>query len=71
LTGPYRSVDQVRRVPEVTMEASRAMAQYCDVRSRVFEVQIDARIGTYKRTFIALVGRNNVRDIPVLTFYWK
>jgi general secretion pathway protein K len=71
LTGPYRNLGDLRRVPEVTLEASRTMAQFCDVRSRVFEVQVDAQVGTYKRTFIAVLGRNSVRDIQVLTFYWK
>jgi general secretion pathway protein K len=71
LTGPYRSVDQVRRVPEVNLEAARSLAQYCDVRSRTFQVQIDAHVGAAKRQFIAVLGRNNPRDIQVLSFYWK
>ena len=71
LTGPYRNVGDLRRIPEVTLEASRGMAQFCDVRSRTFEVQIDAQIGTYKRTFIAVLGRNTIRDIQVLVFYAK
>ncbi len=71
LTGPYRSVDQVRRVPEVALEAARLLQQFCDVRSRTFEVQIDAQVGTYKRQFIAVLGRNSPRDIQVLSFYWK
>jgi len=71
LTGPYRSVDQVRRVPEVNLEVARLLAQYCDVRSRTFQVQIDAHVGAAKRQFIAVLGRNNPRDIQVLSFYWK
>jgi type II secretory pathway component PulK len=45
--------------------------RYCDVRSRTFEVQVDAQINGYHRYFFATVSRNNARDIPVLTFYWK
>jgi general secretion pathway protein K len=71
LTGPYRSVDQVRRVPEVNLEVARMLQQYCDVRSRTFQVQIDARVGAAKRQFVAVLGRNNPRDIQVLSFYWK
>jgi general secretion pathway protein K len=71
LTGPYRSVDQVRRVPEVNMEVARMLQQYCDVRSRTFQVQIDARVGAAKRQFIAILGRLNPRDVQVLSFYWK
>jgi len=71
LTGPYRSVDQVRRVPEVGLEVARMLQQFCDVRSRTFEVQIDAQVGASKRQFIAILGRNSPRDIQVLSFYWK
>lgn len=71
LVGPYRSVDQVRRVPEVTLEAARMLAQFCDVRSRTFQVQIDAQIGGYRRQFVGVLGCNNPRDIQILSFYWK
>ncbi len=71
LVGPYRTVDQVRRVPEVDMEAARMIAQFCDVRSRTFQVQIDAQIGSYHRQFVAVLGCVNPREIPILTFYWK
>jgi len=71
LTGPYRSVDQVRRIPEVNLETARMLQQFCDVRSRTFQVQIDAQVGAAKRQFIAILGRNNPRDIQVLSFYWK
>ena len=42
--------------------------RYCDVRSRVFEVTVDAEVGSYKRRFVALLGRNNPRDVQILTF---
>jgi general secretion pathway protein K len=73
LTGPYRSVSQVSRVPEVgqTGPVYSAIQQYCDVRSRTFEVTINAEVGGYKREFVALVGRNNQRDVQILNFYWK
>jgi general secretion pathway protein K len=71
LTGPYRTVDQIRRVPEVNLQVARLIQQFCDVRSRTFEVQVDAQINGYTRTFYAVIGRNNPRDIQILTFYWK
>lgn len=71
LAGPYRSVDQVRRVPEVNMMVARMLQPYCDVRSKTFEVTIDAQIAGYHRQFIAILGRNSPRDIQVLNFYWK
>lgn len=71
LTGPYRSVDQVRRVPEVNMEVARMMPMFCDVRSRTFQVTIEAQIGGYKRQYVAILARNTPRDIQILSFHWK
>jgi general secretion pathway protein K len=73
LTGPYRSVDQVSRVPELPRAGplQGLLRQYCDVRSRTFQVTVDAEIGGYKRQFVAVLGRNTPRDIQILTFYWK
>lgn len=45
--------------------------RYCDVRSRTFEVQVDAQINGYHRYFFATLTRNSQRDVQVLTFYWK
>ena len=45
--------------------------RYCDIRSRTFEVQVDAQINGYHRYFFATLTRNNQRDVQVLTFYWK
>ncbi len=71
LTGPYHSVDQVRRVPGVTLELVRLLTPYCDVRSRTFEVEITANAGGSTRTYYALLIRNNPRDVQVVNFYWK
>ncbi len=46
-------------------------ARYFDQRSRTFEVTVEAEVNSYKRTFVAIVGRNSPRDLPVLSFYWK
>jgi general secretion pathway protein K len=71
LVGPYRNVQEVRRIPEVNLGLSGILPQYCDVRSRTFEVQIDARIGNYTRQFVAVLGRANPREVQILSFYWK
>lgn len=74
MTGPFRNTTPQylwTRVPGLNLEVARRIGQFCDVRSRVFEVQIDAEVGGSKRTFYAIVGRNNVRDLQVLSFYWK
>ncbi len=71
LMGPYRSVDQTRRVPGVTMEIPRQLQAFCDVRSRTFKVEVDARINNYTRQFVAILGRTPPRDVQILSFYWK
>lgn len=47
------------------------IARYCTVRSRTFEVQVDAEINGYHRYFFAIIGRNSPRDVPILTYHWK
>ena len=47
------------------------VVRYCDVRSRTFEVQVDAQINGYHRYFYATVLRNSTKDIQTLTFHWK
>jgi len=69
LSGPYRSVDQVRRVPEVNIMVARALQQFCDVRSRTFEVHVDAEVGNYHRHFVGVLGRMP-REVQILSFYW-
>ena len=73
LLGPYRTVQQVSRVPEVGQVGPifGAIQQFCSVSSSTFEVQVDAQIGAYKRQFIAILGRTSPRDVQILNFYWK
>jgi type II secretory pathway component PulK len=68
--GPYRNVGEVRRVPEVSLPMLGALQQFCDVRSRVFEVHVDAYMAGYHRHFVGIIGRNNPRDVQILSFYW-
>lgn len=55
----------------LSRQAVQQIARLCDVRSRTFEVEVDAEIGSYKRKFFAILGRNSPRDVQVLSFYWK
>lgn len=71
LMGPYRSLQQVGRVPGIPLQLVRQLEPYCDVRSRTFKVEIDARINNYTRQFVAILGRTPPRDIQVLSFSWK
>jgi general secretion pathway protein K len=45
------------------------LQRYCTVRSGTFRVQVDAQIGASKQTYYAILGRNNQRDIQILSFY--
>jgi len=50
--------------------AAPMLSRYCTVKSSTFEVEIDARIGGVSQTFHAVLGRNNPRDIQILSFSW-
>lgn len=71
LTGPYRNVGDVRRVPNLAPGLTAQLGQYCETRSMTFQVTIDAQVNGYKRQFVALLRRNNPRDVQVMNFYWK
>jgi general secretion pathway protein K len=51
--------------PQAVQQAMRL----CDVRSRTFEVQITATIGSSTRRFTAIIVRNNPRDLQLVSFH--
>ncbi len=69
--GPYRAVNQVTRVPNIPLPLVGQLGQFCDVRSKTFRVDITATVNGYSRYFTAILGRNNQRDIQILSFYWS
>jgi general secretion pathway protein K len=52
-------------------EIAARYAIMCTVQSSTFEVTVDASIANSRRTFVAVVRRNNARDLPVLQFSWR
>ena len=68
---PFRNAGELINVPGISRQAVAQLQRICDVRSRTFEVQVDAEVNGYKRQFIAVVGRNSPRDVQVLSFCWK
>lgn len=52
-----------------SMQIVGQLQRYCDVRSRTFEVRVDAEISGHTRHFVAILGRNSPRDIQILSFY--
>jgi general secretion pathway protein K len=71
LTGPYRSISQVSRMPEISPAMAGLIGQFGDVRSKTFQVNVTATVNGYTRYFTAILGRNNPRDIQILSFYWS
>jgi type II secretory pathway component PulK len=69
LTGPYKSVEELRRLPLMPLPLIARITPYCDVRSYTFEVQVEAEVGGYSRQFIAVIGASNPNDPQVLNFY--
>jgi type II secretory pathway component PulK len=67
---PFRNVGELINAG-LSRQAVQQFSRYCDVRSRTFEVQVNASVGGYQRTFYGIVGRNSPRDLPILSFYWK
>jgi type II secretory pathway component PulK len=73
-TGPFLNISPQylwTRVPGLNLDIARGIGQFCDVRSRTFQIEINAQVGLSKRTYYAIVVRNNPRDIQVVNFYWK
>jgi hypothetical protein len=68
---PFRSVQELARIPEFAAYPTviQLMSQYFSVRSLVFEVTVQARIGNSARTYVALLFRTSSRDIRILNFY--
>ena len=71
LMGPYRTLNQVTRVPNIPLPLVGQLGQFCDVRSKTFKVDITATVNGYSRYFTAILGRNNQRDVQILSFYWS
>ncbi len=67
---PFENVAQLATVG-FGVAAAPQLSRYTTVRSSTFEVEIQAEIGGSKQTFYAILGRNNPRDIQILSFYWK
>jgi len=68
---PFRSPQELGRVPGMHPNAVAQFARFFTVRSLVFEVRVDAQIDSDKRQYVAVIRRNSPRDIQVLNMYWK
>ena len=67
---PFRNVAELARVPGLGPLAGQ-LGRYFTVKSLIFEVQVDVQIDRLKRQYVALLRRNNPRDIQILNLYWR
>ena len=68
---PFRNVAELARVPGMNAVPPQQLSRYFTVRSLIFEAHVDVQIDRVKRQYVALLRRNNPRDIQVLNLYWK
>lgn len=66
---PYRNVSQIAAAG-VSAAVVQQLSRYCTVNSSTFEVHITAKAGDTTREYTAILYRN-VRDIQVVSFWWK
>jgi type II secretory pathway component PulK len=67
---PFRNPSELRSA-NLNQQVFNQISRLLDVRSRIYEVQVDAQINGYHRFFFATLARNSPRDVQVLTFHWK
>lgn len=68
---PLRNPGDLVNVSGIGRGLAPQILRYFTVRSTTFEVHVDARIENYHREYVAVLRRNNPRDIQVFSFYWK
>jgi general secretion pathway protein K len=64
---PFTSVGELASAG-LPQAAAPQLSRFCTVRSSTFEVTVDATIGNSHATYVAILGRNNQRDIQILSF---
>jgi len=69
--SPGKGIREALLYAGFSNQAADQYARVLDVRSRTFEVTVDAEVAGYRRQFVAVLGRNSPSDIQVLTFYAK
>jgi general secretion pathway protein K len=68
---PFRGVGELARVPGMNPGAIAQFSRYFTVRSLMFEVHVEARIGEHRREYVGLVRCASPRDVVLMNLYWK
>jgi type II secretory pathway component PulK len=67
---PFEQRGDVATVPGMTPELVTLLGPYLVLQSSIFQVTVEAKIGTYIRRYEALLHRRNVQDVAILYFRW-
>lgn len=65
---PFEQRGDLGGVPGLTPELLNVMSQYLVIQSSIFQVTVEARIGTYARLYEALVQRRSATEVTILYF---
>jgi general secretion pathway protein K len=68
---PFRNVGELINVPGMDRGLVTQVGRYFSVMSATYEVQVTAHIGNYQKTYLAMIRRNNQKDVQTLFFNWK
>jgi general secretion pathway protein K len=68
---PFRSVGELAGVPGMTPQVVQMFSRVFATRSSTFEVQVEASIDQYKRTYHAVLRRVAANQILLLYMYWE
>ncbi|HTD86496.1 MAG TPA: hypothetical protein VK850_07950 [Candidatus Binatia bacterium] len=67
---PFRSPQDIGRVPGVPPDVLQQASRFFTVRSLIFNVTIEVEAPAIKRTYTAVLRRNSPRDVQVLNMNW-
>ena len=67
---PFEQRGDILTVPGMTPEISQILGSFLVLQSSIFQVTVEARIGTYVRRYEALLHRRNAQDVAILYFRW-
>ncbi len=68
---PFRNPGEIINVPGMDRQLANAFRAYLTTRSDTFEIQVQARVGHYRRTYTAVVRRASQLDARILFAYWR
>jgi general secretion pathway protein K len=67
---PFEQRGDISSVPGMTPEVMQLLTPYLVLQSSIFQVIVEARIGSYVRRYEALVHRRSAADVTILYFRW-